>query len=122
MSLSSLIIQYGRTATVERQTMTRSTAGGPSVSSTAQTTATVLIQVGGGGSSRRYGADRGAYDATGYCEATVDVRSGDFMLLADDDSMTRRYRVESVRIPDERVSGDALRYRIFDMSEDLPRT
>lgn len=121
MSVTSLIDSYGIGVTIERQTTTRSTSGGPSVASTAQTTATMLIQVGGGGSPRLYGADRGQYQATGYVEGGTDIREGDFVLYADGIG-TRRYRVDSSRIPDERASGDALQYVIVGLTEDRPRT
>jgi hypothetical protein len=121
LSVPALIDQYGKSVTVERATYTRSTSGGPEISSTAQTSVVMLLQVGGGGSSRRYGADRGAYDAVGYVEDGTDVREGDFVLYADGVG-TRRYRVESSRIPDERASGDSLAYVIVDLSEDRPRT
>lgn len=121
MSIPSLIDQYGKSVTVERPTYTRSTSGGPEIASTAQTSVTMLLQVGGGGSARAYGADRGSYDATGYVNDGTDVREGDFVLYADGVG-TRRYRVESSRIPDERASGDDLAYVIVSLTEDRPRT
>ncbi len=121
MSVASLIDNYGKSVTVERPTYGRSTSGGPEITSTAQTSVVMLIQVGGGGSGRRYGADRGAYDATGYCEDGTDIRENDFVLYTDGVG-TRRYRVEASRIPDERATADSLAYVIVDLSEDRPRT
>jgi hypothetical protein len=122
LSISSLIASYGKSVTVRRDTMTRSTPGGPAVASSATTAVTVLLQVTGGSNSLKWGGDRASYDAVAYAEDGTDIREGDYITYVDETASTRLYRVDTTRIPDERPAGDGLRYVIVGMSEDRPRS
>lgn len=121
MSVDALISDLGVTLTIKRITWTRSVNGGPTISSTAATTATGFMQVGGASTTRRYGSERARFDATVYFGRDVDVKSTDLVTYADGVG-TRTYRVESVRIPDERSSGASMAYQIALLQEDRPRT
>lgn len=112
MSVSDLIQQYGRTVTRRRLTFGQTTLGGTKIASEAITSVTMLIQPRGGNTVFKYGAERSEYDATGYCEIGTEVLNKDLI-----DFGNRHYRVDSVRVPDERQSGDALAYMIVGLNE-----
>jgi hypothetical protein len=113
MSVSSLITQYGESVTRRRLTYSRTTAGGPQIASETTAAITMFLQVGGGSVSPRYGAERSRYEATGYCISGTDILDGDLV-----DFRTRKYRVESVRSPNDRPVSDVLSYVICELQED----
>lgn len=121
MSVRSLIDSYGKSVTVTRHTRTRDATGGPTISATATTAATMLVQVGGGTTGRKYGSERATFAAVAYAYPDVDVATSDLVTYADGTG-TRTYRVESVLTFDERVSTDDLSYQRIDLQEDRPRT
>jgi hypothetical protein len=125
MSIPSLIDSYGRSLTRIRPTSGRDTAGAVVASTTAPTaTATIAgyLQQGAGGVADRYGRMNTRYAATLYCLAeSTDLREGDLVQVSVSGA-TRTYRVDAVRIPDDRAAGDPLRHLIASLEEDLPRT
>lgn len=112
MSVSGLIQQYGVSVTVRRLTYGTTTTFGTKIASETTSTVTMLVQVRGGSTGFKYGAERSEYDATGYVERDTDILNGDLI-----DYGIRRYRVDSVRIPDERPSGDALGHKVIGLNE-----
>jgi hypothetical protein len=125
MSIPALINSYGRTVTRYRPTFTRDAAGAAIASTTAATATasfTAYLQSGSGGVADRYGRLNTQYAATLYAlPDKADLREGDTVVVTVNGA-TRTYRVDSVRIPDDRPTGDALRHLIANLTEDLPRT
>jgi hypothetical protein len=113
MSVASLIQQYGRTVTRRRVVEGRTALGGIAPVGYNDAPIVMLIQVGGGATSTRYGAERARYSAVGYCEAGTDIQDGDLAIAGD-----RTFRVDSVRVPDERPIGDSLSYVICGLEQD----
>lgn len=113
MSVTSLIDRYGQTVTRRRTTYGKTTLGGVKPAGYDDASIVVYLQVGGGATSSRYGAERARYAATGYCKAGTDVADGDLLIFG-----TRTYRIEDMRIPDERPTTDALSYVILGLEED----
>lgn len=122
MSIESMIQSSPRTVTVSRPTYGHSAMGGVALSSSATTTAVGLLQVGGGSTGRRYGAERAQYDATLFFLPAIDVKDTDFITFVDDATATRTYRVEAVVNPDERPSLSHLAYQRVTLQEDRPKT
>ncbi len=124
MSIPSLITAYGRSVTRVRPTFTRDAAGAAVASTTAPTataTFTAYLQQGSGGVGDRYGRLNTQYSATLYAlPEAADLLEGDTVTVTIG-SATRTYRVDSVRVPDDRSAGDPLRHLIADLQEDLPR-
>lgn len=125
MSIPALITAYGRTVTRTRPTFTRDAAGAAVASVTASTataTFTAYLQQGSGSVADRYGRLNTQYAATLYAlpEAT-DLKEGDSVSVTIGGA-TRTYRVDSVRVPDDRPEGDHMRHLIANLQEDLPRT
>lgn len=108
-----MIQRFGRSVTRRRTTYGKTTLGGVTPLGHADAPITMLIQVGGGSTSPRYGAERARYSAVGYCLAGADIADGDLVIDG-----TKTYRIESVRIPDERPVNDALSYVICGLEED----
>ncbi len=124
MSIPSLITAYGRSLTRLRPTAGRDAAGAVVASTTAATaTATIsgYLQGGSGSAGDRYGRENTQFSATLYCLPGTDLRETDLVRVTIN-SATRTYRVESVRVPDDRATSDALYHMIVDLQEDLPRT
>ena len=123
MSIGSLISAYGRTLTRTRPTWIRDAAGGAAVSTTAGTTTAAItgyLQIGAGGVGLRYGRENVRFGATLYCDGTTDLKADD-LLTVTIASETRTYRVDSVRVPDDRSTSDHLYHLIATLEEDLPR-
>jgi hypothetical protein len=124
VSIPSLITAYGRSLTRIRPTIGRDTAGAVVASTTAATaTATIsgYLQQAAGAAGDRYGRENTQYTATLYCVPGTDVKETDLVRVTIN-SETRTYRVESVRIPDDRATSDLLGHMIISLQEDLPRT
>lgn len=120
MSVESLITQFGKACTIKRPTIALDSGGNPTHASYATTSATCLLQVGGGGTGAMWGGERTRYSATGYFADGTDIVESDLVAFSLD-SLTRTYRVESKVIRDERSSGDAMRYIAVGLQEDMPR-
>ena len=123
MTIGSLISSYGRTMTRTRPVWIRDPAGGASQSTTdGTTTATITgyLQIGGGGVSLRYGRENVRFGATLYCDGSQDLKAND-VLTVTIASEVRTYRVDSVRVPDDRSTADGLYHLIATLEEDLPR-
>lgn len=120
MSIASLVAMYGQTMTLRRPTLVDDASGFPTAQSYATTAVRGLLQVLGGSTDIRWGAERKRYGAVCYFAGSPSIEDGD-QLTVSLDGKTRTYRVESVRIPDERPSGDPLRYSIAALEEDAPR-
>ena len=113
MSVTSLIQQYGVSVTKRRLTFGTTTTLGTKITSETTAAITMLVQVRGGSTGFKYGSERSEYDATGYVDRDVDILNADLIDYGSD----RKYRVDSVRIPDERPSGDPLGYKIVGLNE-----
>lgn len=113
MSVESLIDQYGVDGVRRRLSFGTTTMGGSKVSGESQETIRILFQNGGGSTSTRYGAERAVYGVVAYAKAGADFIESD---LYDWDGKT--YRIDSVRVPDERPVGDPLSYVILAMTQE----
>lgn len=124
MSIPSLITSYGRSVTRVRPTFTRDAAGAAVASTTAATataTFTAYLQQGSGAVADRYGRLNTQYAATLYALPEVaDLKEGDTVTVTIEGA-TRTYRVDSVRVPNDRPAGDPMRHLIANLQEDLPR-
>lgn len=123
MSIGSMISSYGRTLTRQRPVWIRDAAGGASQSTTAGTSTAAItgyLQIGSGAVGLRYGRENVRFGATLYCDGTTDLKADD-LLTVTIASETRTYRVDSVRVPDDRSTNDHLYHLIATLEEDLPR-
>lgn len=125
MSIDALILSYGRTLTRSRPVYIRDESGGAKVSTTAGTIVSTTkvsgyLQIGAGGVSLRYGRENVRFPAVLYALPSEDIKADD-LLTVTIESEARTYRVDSVRIPDDRPSSDPLACRICSLEEDLPR-
>lgn len=126
MTIGSLISAYGRTLTRTRPVWIRDPAGGAAQSTAAGTetasTASITgyLQIGGGSVSLRYGRENVRFGATLYCDGSQDLKADD-VLTVTIASEIRTYRVDSVRVPDDRSTVDNLYHLIATLEEDLPR-
>lgn len=123
MSIDALISTYGRTLARQRPVWIRDTIGGARQSTTSGTTTAAItgyLQIGAGDVALRYGRENVRYAATLYCLGGVDVKPHDLLTVAIA-SETRTYRVDTVRIPDDRATSDPLCHKIALLEEDLPR-
>jgi hypothetical protein len=123
MTIGSLISAYGRTLTRTRPVWIRDASGGAAQSTTAGTTTATItgyLQIGGGAVSLRYGRENVRFGATLYCDGSQDLKAND-VLTVTIASEIRTYRVDSVRVPDDRSTADNLYHLIATLEEDLPR-
>ena len=123
MSIEALISSYGRTLARSRPIWIRDESGGGRPSTTAGTTTAAVtgyLQIGAGGVSLRYGRENVRFPAVLYALPSQDIKADD-LLTVTIESETRTYRVDSVRVPDDRPSSDPLACRICSLEEDLPR-
>lgn len=123
MSIGSLISSYGRTLTRTRPVWIRDAAGGASQSTTDGTTTAAIsgyLQIGTGAVALRYGRENVRFAATLYCDGTTDLKANDLLTVTISGEV-RTYRVDSVRVPDDRSTADHLYHLIATLEEDLPR-
>ena len=123
MSIDALISAYGRTLARQRPVWIRDTIGGARQSSTSGTTTSAIsgyLQIGAGDVSLRYGRENLRFAATLYCLGSVDIKPED-VLTVTISSESRTYRVDTVRIPDDRPTSDPLCHKICTLTEDFPR-
>ena len=123
MSIDALISSYGRTLARQRPVWIRDVSGGAAQSTTVGTTTAAItgyLQVGGGAVGLRYGRENLRNPATLYCLGAVDVQPED-LLTVTVASETRTYRVDAVRIPNDRPNSDPLCHKICTLEEDYPR-
>jgi predicted aminopeptidase len=101
----------------------RDAAGGAAQSTTAGTATAAIsgyLQIGSGGVALRYGRENVRFGATLYCDGSQDLKAND-LLAVTIASEVRTYRVDSVRVPDDRSTADSLYHLIATLEEDLPR-
>lgn len=123
MSIDALISAYGRTLARQRPVWIRDASGGAAVSTTAGTTTAAIsgyLQVAAGAVDIRYGRENLRNPATLYCLGSVDVKPDD-LLTVTISSEIRTYRVDAVRIPNDRPNSDPLCHKICTLEEDYPR-
>jgi hypothetical protein len=123
MSIDALISAYGRTLARQRPVWIRDVSGGAAVSTTAGTTTAAIsgyLQIGAGAVALRYGRENVRHSATLYCLGSVDIKPDD-LLTVTIASEIRTYRVDTVRIPDDRPNSDPLCHKICGLEEDYPR-
>jgi hypothetical protein len=123
MTIGSLISAYGRTLTRTRPVWIRDESGGATPSTTAGTTTasiTGYLQIGAGGVSLRYGRENVRFAATLYCDGSQDLKADDLLTVTISGEV-RTYRVDSVRVPNDRSTADNLYHLIASLEEDLPR-
>ena len=123
MSIDALISAYGRTLARQRPTWIRDAAGGARQSTTAGTTTAAIsgyLQVGAGAVGLRYGRENLRNPATLYVLGSTDVQPED-RLTVTIASEIRTYRVDAVRIPNDRPNSDPLCHKICMLEEDYPR-
>jgi hypothetical protein len=123
MSIETLITFYGRSLTKRRPVWQRDSSGGAYISSTTGTTTSTIsgyLQVGEPGVSLRYGRENVRTQATLYCLGAADIKPDD-LLTVTIASEIRTYRVDTVRIPDDRPTSDPLCHKICALEEDYPR-
>lgn len=113
MSIEAIIDQYGVDGVRRRLSFGTTTMGGSKVSGESQETIRILLQNGGGSSSTRYGAERAIYGVFAYAKAGADFTEKDLY-----DWNGKTYRIDSVRVPDERPVGDPLSYVILGMTQE----
>lgn len=112
MSVTALIDQYGKDVTLRRIATGRTVTGGVRTQGEILNTVRLLIQNGGGTKGTRYGAERAEYGIVAYAKAGTDIIAADLF-----DWNGKTYRVETVRIPDERPTADALSYVIVGVTQ-----
>ncbi len=123
MTIGSLISAYGRTLTRTRPVWIVDSVNGALISSTTGTTTAAVtgyLQIGAGGVSLRYGRENVRFPAVLYCEGSTDLKADDLLNVTIGGEI-RTYRVDSVRIPDDRSTNDPLCHLICSLEEDLPR-
>ena len=123
MTIEGLILAYGRTLTNRRPTWIRDAVGGASMSGTAGTATTAIsgyLQIAAGDVSLRYGRENVRHAATLYCLGSVDIKPDDEVTVTISGEI-RTYRVDTVRIPDDRATTDPMCHKIVSLEEDLPR-
>jgi len=123
MSIDSLISAYGRTLARQRPVWIRDVSGGAAQSTTAGTTTAAIsgyLQVAAGAVSLRYGRENLRNPATLYCLGSVDVQPEDLLTVTVSGEI-RTYRVDAVRIPNDRATSDHLCHKIVALEEDYPR-
>lgn len=105
MSVSSMIDRFGRDVTLRRRVFGKTAMGGPNVVGQTSSTVRLFLHVGGGSKPTRFGAERAEYGAVAYAKAGTDIIAAD-----EFDWDGKVFRIESVRIPNERPTNDALSY------------
>lgn len=105
MSVTSMIDRFGRDVTLRRRTFGKTAMGGTKVSGYTSNTVRLFLHAGGGSKPTRFGAERAEYGVVAYAKAGTDIIAADEF---DWDGKT--YRIESVRIPNERPVNDALSF------------
>lgn len=123
MSIDSMISSYGRTLTKVRPVWIRDAVGGGRTSTTTGTATAAItgfLQIGQGAIGLRYGRENVRHGATLYTLGSVDILPHDRLTVTIAGEV-RTYRVDSVRIPDDRATSDHMCHKIATLEEDLPR-
>lgn len=115
MSASTLIQRKGVDCTIQRQSVTKDSAGGPVVTWSAVGTARIFVQPLNGDETERYGRENNRTMIKGYVDPDADIRKADRIVYG-----TRKFDIQDIFRPGEFSPNEVTAHLKIIMEETQP--